>query len=195
MIPHRIVPGWLGEEQASALLAFALARQSEFQQTKVAADARSPGRVDDGLRRSLVLRDLGPFHDLLHDKALAEQVSLEAAFGMARFEVRDVEIELVAHGDGDYFHRHIDTLTRGGTATDTVRQISLVYYLHGRPAVFSGGALRLHAIGGGDSVTIDPTHDGLVGFPSFLPHEVGMVSCPSGGFADSRFSVNIWLSR
>jgi SM-20-related protein len=35
-----------------------------------------------------------------------------------------------------------------------------------------------------------PENDSLVIFPSWAPHEVMPVVFPSGGFADSRFSVN-----
>ena len=40
---------------------------------------------------------------------------------------------------------------------------------------------------------IVPEFDSLVAFPSFARHEVERTSCPGNAFADSRFSVNLWL--
>jgi Rps23 Pro-64 3,4-dihydroxylase Tpa1-like proline 4-hydroxylase len=42
---------------------------------------------------------------------------------------------------------------------------------------------------------LEPRNNRLIAFPSFVPHEVRRVACPSGEFADSRFAINVWLSR
>ena len=58
-------------------------------------------------------------------------------------------------------------------------------------------ALRLHVLSKPDEkrkfVDIDPVHDSLVFFPSWLPHEVLPVSCPSRRFMDSRFAIHCWF--
>ena len=58
-LPHRVVPGWLGEARAEALLAYILAEQGRFR----------PAKVMDGLdptsRHALVLKGLGPFEAIL----------------------------------------------------------------------------------------------------------------------------------
>jgi Rps23 Pro-64 3,4-dihydroxylase Tpa1-like proline 4-hydroxylase len=192
-MPHRLYSKWLGGEQARSLLAFAIAEQERFTPSTVTADAQSPGQIDVSGRRSRVLRELGPFQARLREKALAIQSELEAAFGMPHVPSVDVEIELVAHGDGDYFQAHIDTFTRVAAATDAARRLSLVYYVHRSPRGFTGGQLRLHSLGAGKALSLEPAHDTLVAFPSFLPHEVEPIVCPDNRFADSRFSVNIWL--
>jgi Rps23 Pro-64 3,4-dihydroxylase Tpa1-like proline 4-hydroxylase len=47
----------------------------------------------------------------------------------------------------------------------------------------------------GAFVDIEPTNDTLVFFPSWFPHEVLPVACPSGRFEDSRFAINCWVRR
>jgi Rps23 Pro-64 3,4-dihydroxylase Tpa1-like proline 4-hydroxylase len=39
---------------------------------------------------------------------------------------------------------------------------------------------------------IEPGQNRLVAFPSWAPHEVMPISCPSRRFIDSRFAVNCW---
>ena len=79
------------------------------------------------------------------------------------------------------------------------RLLSGVYYFHREPKAFSGGALRFHRFGGGETqddwIDVEPEQDSLVVFPTWARHEVLRVSCPSREFADSRFAVNVWLCR
>jgi len=185
--PHRVVRGWLGDVAAQRLLAYVLGEEARFKPSKVAEG------LDPGTRLSRVLRDLGPFEALLAAKARALQPQLEAAFGTGHMAVSDVEIELVAHGDGGFYGPHIDTFTGADHIAGERRRITLVYYFHRRPRHFAGGRFRLLDMAGRRSIDIEPDHDSLVAFPSFAHHEVEKVSCPGGAFADSRFSVNIWL--
>lgn len=193
MMPHRIYSNWLGEQLVHRLWEFAVAEETRFKPATIVADGQAPGEVDVSGRRSLVLRGLGPFDEVLQTKALAAQPELERAFGMPHVPATDVEIEAVAHRDGHFFHSHIDTFTNVGSATDNIRRLSLLYYFHRAPNRFSGGHLRLSGLRSGQTVSLPPICDSLIAFPSFLPHEVEPVSCPGGSFADSRFSVNIWI--
>lgn len=117
-----------------------------------------------------------------------------------------VELELVADGDGAHFVRHSDIPTGpgrrplGGDAKGQQdRLLSGVYYFHREPKAFSGGALRLHRFGGVDVpedwVDVEPEQNSFVAFPTWAPHEVRPISCPSRDFADSRLAVNAWLCR
>ena len=190
---HRISTAWLGREEAERLLGYAIEAQARFRPTKVLFAEEAEGRVEEKARRSLVLRDLGPFAALLHDKAQALQFDLETAFGMSHVPTTEVELEVVAHGDGGFYHPHIDTFAASGATNAGNRRLSLVYYFHRLPRRFTGGRLRLLGFGNVQTVAVEPAHDSLLAFPSFLPHEVEKVSCAGGGFADGRFSVNIWL--
>jgi 2OG-Fe(II) oxygenase superfamily len=95
---------------------------------------------------------------------------------MKAFEIYDAEHSIVAHRDGDYYGTHIDTRTQAESAQPSIRVISCVYYLYWTPRKFSGGELLIHRLGAapekGSSSAIEPVHDRLVAFPSFLPHEV-----------------------
>jgi Rps23 Pro-64 3,4-dihydroxylase Tpa1-like proline 4-hydroxylase len=83
------------------------------------------------------------------------------------------------------------------------REVTFVYFFHREPRQFSGGELRIY-----DSApenhshramasyrTIVPEQNQLVLFASGLSHEITPVECPSGKFADSRFTVNGWLHK
>ena len=123
------------------------------------------------------------------------------ALGVGTFEPEGVELELIAHGDGAFYSRHIDTFTGEASNANAGRQrlVSAVFYAYRQPKGFSGGALRLYSLRRDDTlddfIDIAPMHNCLVVFPSWVPHSVELVSCPSGNFADSRFAVNAWLWR
>ena len=79
------------------------------------------------------------------------------------------------------------------------RIISAVYYFNCVPKSFSGGILRIYSFVGdkdtGAFIDIEPTHDMLAFFPSWVLHEVLPVVCPSGRLEDSRFAINCWVRR
>ncbi len=118
-----------------------------------------------------------------------------AELGTASFEPTHIELELVRHNDGDFYRRHIDTATAKIEPTIVAgqRMLSMVYYYHAEPKRYEGGALRLLPIKPGPAfVDVLPGQNRLVAFPSWVPHEVMPISCPSGRFADSRFAINCW---
>jgi SM-20-related protein len=187
-LPHRIFPDWLGETRAAGLLAYCLAAEARFTPTKLSA-----GRLDAVVRQSSVLKDLGGFIGPLRRKALALQAGLETAFDMSPTPANSTQIEMVAHGDGAFYRPHTDTYTGDEYAPGGRRRLSMVYYFHRQPRRFSGGRLRMFDLGGEQSISVEPTHDSLLVFPSSALHEVEAVSCPGGAFADGRFAINIWL--
>lgn len=115
------------------------------------------------------------------------------------FRLGDFEIQLTASNDGEYFKAHADHSTEKQYTAG--RLITYVYYLHREPRPFSGGALLIYGgrperfvYGTVRSVTsVAPCNNSLVLFTSNRWHELDMVRCPSGEFADSRFTVNGWL--
>lgn len=190
-LPHRIIPGWLGERQAARLLAFSMDAEARFTPTKLAD--HGAGRLDVVVRQSSVLKDLGAFAGPLRRRALALQDGLETAFDMAHTPANSTQMEVVAHGDGAFYRPHTDTYSGDEYTPGGRRRLTMVYYLHRRPRRFTGGRLRLFDLGGEQSIEIEPTHDSLLVFPSSARHEVETISCPDGAFGDSRFAVNIWL--
>lgn len=193
MPPYLVLRDFLDEATVIGLLDYALAHQTDFAPTQVGAKAVNPA-----VRLSSGMRELGNFRAILKGKILALVPRLIADLRMTPFDPSRVETELVVHGDGAFYKRHIDTRTAHDPETNSIRVLSGVYYFNAKPKAFSGGALRLYAIGGDDSVEfidIEPERNSLLVFPSWAPHEVRPVSCPSGRFVDSRFAINCWVHR
>ena len=109
------------------------------------------------------------------------------------FEPSRFEFEMAAHGDGAFCKRRRYNFI--GKDPKSRRFISAVYYFHRTPKVFSGGTLRIHSFTGSNGVFVDmePTNDTLVFFPSWFPHEVLPVICPSDRFEDLHFAINWWV--
>jgi SM-20-related protein len=193
--PHIIIHGFLGEVVASRIMDFATANECRFIPSGLGVPADKI--IDPTMRRSRRMR-LGEMRGELKERFGAVLPEAVAALGMPVFDLASLELELVAHEDGAFFRRHIDTYT-GPRSLPRERMISAVYYVHNRPKAFTGGDLRLHSIvpaeAGGSFFDIAVEHDMLLLFPSWLPHEVLPVSVPSGRFADARFAINCWYHR
>jgi Rps23 Pro-64 3,4-dihydroxylase Tpa1-like proline 4-hydroxylase len=110
-------------------------------------------------------------------------------------------MQLTASNDGDFFTAHADASPEHHAVA--AREITFVYYLHRMPRPYGGGGLLLYEgvpgqpvyDRGADVRLIDPQNNCLIAFTSDRWHEVDMVRCPSGAFADSRFTVNGWLRQ
>lgn len=192
MPPHALICDFLPETAAEELLDWAIANEDEFVPTIVGVGSKAT--VDVKHRRSLSVRRFGPVEDHLRKQAMARAAELVASVKMNAVDIESAELELVAHGDGAHYGRHIDTFA---ASDGGARVLSAVYYAFRRPKGYSGGALRLHRFDpmGADEAWLDiePEHNSLLVFPSWAPHEVRLVTCASGRFEDSRFAVNIWL--
>lgn len=189
-LPHLRRPGWLGRQTALSILGFAHVNAPAFRPSPVYQDGHA--EIDPGRRVSVRLPLLGPFDRLIRDQALASLPEIIAAFHMKPFTPRDVEVELVAHGDGAFFARHRDT----AGASDTPgphRLVTMVYYLHKLPKAFTGGALRYFSIDETSFIDIEAECDEMVAFPSWAAHSVEPVHVSGPGFNDQRFAVNIWI--
>ena len=189
-LPIQTCPQWLDPETADALLAYAIENEARFKPAGILY--RGDAQIDRTLRNTGWLDTLGPFQALLESRALNAKPELERAFGVPPFKATRVEIELLAYGDDAHFGRHIDTFVVVKQAPSP-RVLTLVLYLHRRPAGFTGGALRFHALGGSQVRDVVPEHNLLVAFPAIAPHSVEPVACPGGRFADSRFAVIMWI--
>lgn len=192
MVPHLVRQDFLSPDEHATLLAWTLDNEQRFTPADLAG-----GTVNPAIRQSLSLRDLGPMKAAFRQRIMAETPALIAALRVTPFETSQIELELVAHNDGAHFLLHSDlyTVTRSKRGD---RMLSAVYYFHREPKGFSGGCLRLHMIGaeqGDEGKDIPPEQNSLVVFPSWGPHEVLPVSCPSRSFAESRFAVNCWVYR
>ncbi len=193
---HGVVRNWLGSEAVTRLLRFVQSNEHRFEDTKV-THKEEEGRVDRTYRVSRKLLSIDEPKKELCPKLEDLLPVIFDKLGNKPFIPSQIEVELVAHGDGAFFARHNDTFTGPDQKGRGSRAISVVYYFHALPKAFSGGILRLHslAVSGkeGTFADIAPDRDTLVFFPSFFPHEVLPVKCNSGQFLDSRFAINFWL--
>ena len=191
--PYALVRDWLGTETVERLLRFAQSNEHRFEDTRSRTEKGRASTVRVGYLRN---SSLGNLKAEVRAKVVDLLPVMFERLGIKPFIPSKIEVELVAHGDGAFFLRHIDTLThREGRR----RIISAVYYFHALPKAFSGGVLRLHSLAASGQqctfVDIAPDYDTLVFFPSFFPHEVLPVKCASRHFLDSRFAINFWIHR
>lgn len=188
--PHRRIDGFMGEEMVARLLAHVAARQDAFVPTQV-----GHGTLNRNIRASLLLLDFGDLRDELETRMRGVVDWALEELRMSPLHLARIEMELVAHGDGAFYSPHIDTVIDLPDSTSD-RALTGVYYFHRQPKRYSGGALRLLPIRAREDeetfTDIIPGDDTLVLFPSWAPHEVRPVSCPSGEFMDSRFAINYW---
>jgi Rps23 Pro-64 3,4-dihydroxylase Tpa1-like proline 4-hydroxylase len=190
---HGRINNWLGPQMVKRLLDFAQAQRDNFR-ASVVWDGSNQA-IDLNLRRSSRIDLFGELSDQLQTYTKAALPEMFRQLGTTPFKPSAFELDMIAHGDGAFFKEHFDrkrVQTRLGH-----RVISAVYYFHRSPKSFSGGALRIYPIAGSQKtktfIEIEPVNDTLVFFPSWFPHEVLPVSCPSGRFEDSRFAINLWV--
>ena len=191
---HRILPDFLPTDDAARFLAYAVTHRDSFKPTKTRAAADAA--VREQIRTSVGTRRLGAFGDILSTALHQHLPELFTGAGIKPFVPDGLDLQCVAHNDGGFYKRHIDTQTV--ESVDHLRVLTAVYYMHRTPKAYTGGTLRLYAIGGprNEAFTdIEPAHNTLVVFPAFTPHEVLPVQCRSNDVADARYSVNCWFYR
>jgi SM-20-related protein len=197
--PHRRLSNFLGPKACAGLLDYVTAQSVTLASSTVQDWDTGKSLFNDRIRQSLTTRKLGDFDDLLLRRIAETVPGVRQDLGLPDFSLHHVELELAAHGDGGHYDFHTDTVHENQTG----RIMSAVYYFFAEPKRFSGGELRLFgwwrdwAAGKHPNPHLDiaPENDSLLIFPSWALHEVMPVVCPSGKFADSRFSVNCWIWR
>ncbi len=192
--PHHCIKGFMGSAMIERLLDWALSQEVAFVPTRVGNGQE--GVVNPAIRSSLLLRDFGDLRQELEARFATILDEAVRVLRLSPLQQPHLELELVAHNEGAFYNEHIDTFTARPDAQSD-RALTGVYYFHRTPKGFSGGELRLHAIAPAADGTrcftdITPDQDMFVLFPSWVPHEVRKVSCPSAAFADSRFAINCW---
>ena len=185
----------MGDEFATALLNHAIISQVSFVSTRIGKD---DGMLDHRIRKSLKHPVSQDYETLIANAVGGALPQILQELGIRPFPISSYEIELVAHGDGGFYHRHIDIFTGGNRSHSGDRVVSCVYYMHSLPKLFSGGALRLYPLPtrlapAPGSMDVAPEHDTLVAFSSWMPHEVMPTVCPTNQFAHYRFSINCWV--
>jgi Rps23 Pro-64 3,4-dihydroxylase Tpa1-like proline 4-hydroxylase len=194
-----VLDEFLAPQELEALTRFTFEREGEFETSQVVSPTEEHGIVNYEHRRSHVLMDLKEQQDIMLARIKAVLPQVLGQLGMEEFEIADVEAQITASNDGDYFHFHSDN------ASDQVRSrhLTFVYFFHREPRQFEGGELRIHDarlkdgvyVSEGSYQTIAPQQNQIVFFQCELMHEITPVKCPSQLFADSRFTLNGWLRQ
>ncbi len=194
-MPFVVMEEFLPPAQHAELVKLALAAETRFEPSTTAGGS---GRK----RSSLVLHDNAQITGIV--VARLNQVVGDVARRLHIDRAADttgapgVECQVTAHNDGDFYNTHNDS----GAAGLEHRTISYVYYFRSRPKAFRGGELRLYEVAiengvyvaGDQHWLVKPKDNSAIFFPSHTMHEVLPVSCPTKQFADSRFTVNGWIS-
>jgi SM-20-related protein len=188
------MPGALEPPFCERLLSHAMGEQARSHPGQVAGGSSGGARVDPDVRKVTVVHGSAEISAAFARLIDGWLPNVRASLGMRPSVRGDIEVSIVAYGDGDRYVRHIDTYTGAG-ASGPPRELTFVGYFFREPRGFTGGALRLFDIHGREHLDIEPMCGLVTAFPSWLPHEVLPVSCPNRGFADSRFAVNIWVLK
>jgi SM-20-related protein len=189
-----IARDFLGPGELEGLLRYVLQHERKFKSSSIEQYG-----VSSTIRRSRVLSDLGKQRDLITRRLLHYLPSVLELLKIRPFHVSQIETQVTASNDGDYFKGHNDASPSGE------RVITFVHYFYREPKSFSGGRLRLYRTRtkGKEGIvaflsrfnTVTPQQNHILFFPSYLLHEVLPVKCPSGAFADSRFTLNGWFCK
>jgi Rps23 Pro-64 3,4-dihydroxylase Tpa1-like proline 4-hydroxylase len=196
--PIAIFDEFLVAEEWRHLLDYTLGHAEAFAATQVIG-ANGESRLDQRYRRSKVLFDLGPFHQMFVDRLLTFLPHVVSRIGDPGFGVSQVEVQLTGTNNQEFFRIHTDN----DSAEVSGRRLTFVYFFYREPRGFAGGELRIYdtlredgqARAVGPYRVVYPLQNQIVFFPSGCLHEVLPVGAPSGDFADSRFTVNGWFHQ
>ena len=194
-----VLDEFLAPQELEELMRFTIEHEADFSASEVVSPTADGGIVNYEHRRSRVLMDLAHHQDLTLARVKAVLPQVLERLGMEEFSIEDVEAQVTASNDGDFFHFHSDN----GSDRVAARYLTFVYFFHREPRQFDGGELRIHDarlehgtyVSAGSYQTIVPQQNQIVFFPCELLHEITPVNCASQLFADSRFTLNGWLRR
>ncbi|MEB3232183.1 MAG: 2OG-Fe(II) oxygenase [Leptolyngbyaceae bacterium] len=194
VIPSRYIQltHFLDEATHDQLLDFTLDQQSAF-----VGSSTSTGDIN--YRQSSVLHHFPDFANLMRGEIHAAFADVIAALKLTPFNITQVEAQLTAHNDENYYKIHNDN----GSEDTATRVLTYVYYFYQEPKAFTGGVLRIYDsriqnnyyVQAESFQDITPINNSIVFFPSHYMHEVLAIQCPSRQFAHSRFTINGWVRR
>ena len=194
-----VLDEFLAPQELEELTRFVQEHEADFSASEVVSPNADGGIVNYEHRRSRVLMDLAQHQDIVLERIKAVLPQVLDRLGMEEFSIAEVEAQVTASHDGDFFHFHSDN----GSDRVASRYLTFVYFFHREPRQFEGGELRIHDarleqgayVSAGSYQTIIPQQNQIVFFPCELLHEITPVNCASQHFADSRFTLNGWLRR
>jgi Rps23 Pro-64 3,4-dihydroxylase Tpa1-like proline 4-hydroxylase len=194
-----VLDEFLAPQEMQELSRFILEHEADFCPSEVVAHGSSKAVVSEKHRRSRVFMDLGSHQEVILARIQSALPLVLGRLDMKEFPIANVEAQITVSNNGDFFRGHSDN----SDPTTASRRLTFVYFFHREPRQFSGGELRIHdsrrerdrQIATGSYQTIVPQQNQIVFFPCCALHEITPVECPSGLFADSRFTLNGWLHK
>jgi hypothetical protein len=201
-LPVFVKRDFLTKSELRGLTRFVLKHEPDFSESSVIPEGVPEGANDPGYRKSRVLYELGEYGPLIQDRLLALLPDALKLFNREPFALSHIDTQITASNDGDFFKVHQDN-SMVEPLDIPRREISFVHYFNSEPKAFRGGQLRFYDADAGEyqtsdkarMITITPSQNTVVLFPSSYNHEVLPVRCPTRKFAHSRFTANGWLIR
>ncbi|MDR4492885.1 MAG: 2OG-Fe(II) oxygenase [Nitrospirales bacterium] len=202
ILSHAIqIDDFLSPSETVRLLTFTLDQESSWQASTVSNATSTVSRQDPDYRKSVVLKSFqnSEFANLMVNRVRAHLPDILREWDVPSYSVKEIEAQLTASNDGDFFKIHKDN----GSRERKARELTYVYYFYREPKPFIGGELVIYDgkienncyIKADSYRVIEPRHNSVVFFPSGCWHEVLPIRCPSQAFADSRFTINGWVQR
>ena len=195
--PYIQFENFLDERAVEKLLQFVLDSEQDLRPSGVVT--AEDGERPEDVRRSKTLADCEPIWPIFEAPLTNLLPIVRKELAVGHFRLDRIERQLTVHFDGDFFGPHNDS---GGPHVAT-RRVTYVYYFNCRPKRFTAGELRLYhgidengaMLQGTDFVTIEPTHNSIVFFPSWVHHEVLEVHTATDGLEAARMTVNGWFHQ
>lgn len=169
-----IVQRFLASDEYESILDYACNFEHAFRKSGVIGDP--------SWRESRLTHEFAPWDREIRERVGAMCFAVMDALAIPRQEIVDIEAQMTAHNDAQFFKRHADV----GHPSTNPRVISYVYYFWREPKPFLGGEIEI------EGTIYTPPANSIIFFPSSAMHEVMPVRCASKCWQDSRFTVNGW---
>ncbi len=194
IIPSKFVQldHFLTSEEQEKLLKYVVAKEKDF-------IASNTSTQDIDYRQSSVLYSFPHFSEVVVSRIKKVLPQVCSQLGISLFEPTDIETQLTAHNEGNYYRIHNDN----GSPDTANRLLTYVYYFYRQPKPFTGGELVIYDskiennfyVEADSSQTVEPRQNSIVFFLSRYMHEVLTINCQSQAFGDSRFTINGWIRQ
>lgn len=186
------IENFLDQADLESLLKYVEQREVDFVSTTT-----STGAAD--YRKSIVLHHFPEFSELISQRIHQVMPEVLEEMEIPPFQVTQIECQLTAHNDGNYYKIHNDN----GSGETATRELTYVYYFYREPKAFTGGELIIYDsriennyyVRADSYQVVEPIQNSIVFFLSRYMHEVLPITCPSRKFKDSRFTINGWIRR
>ncbi|MER5728903.1 hypothetical protein ABT084_11285 [Streptomyces sp. NPDC002138] len=111
-VPVVVLDEFLARPELDNLVEWVVGHEASFAVSGVITPSGT-GRLDTGHRRSKVLSAHGPFKALSEERLMSALGHVRERLGMADFPVRQIEMQITASNDGEYFQPHTDNTHTG----------------------------------------------------------------------------------